>query len=124
MYQLALQLVEVFFIKDYMVLLENRKRLFFTSSLCNCQTFDDNGIFISNCRHHVSHDKPAVWGTLEVFVLFARLQNIKCPLQVPVLDGELSERVTYKQAVANWLENRRPFQALDDPDITNSGCPF
>ena len=45
-------------------------------------------------------------------------------LQVSVLDGDASEEVTYKQALANWLENKRPFQALDDPMITNSRCPF
>ena len=45
-------------------------------------------------------------------------------LQVSVLDGDASEEVTYKQALANWLENKRPFQALDDPMITNSMCPF
>ena len=45
--------------------------------------------------------------------------NIKCPLQVPVLDGKPFKRVTltYKQAVANWLKNQRPYQALDHSDI-------
>ena len=45
-------------------------------------------------------------------------------LQISILDGATSEKVTYKQALSNWLQNKRPFQALDDPMITNSRCPF
>ena len=72
------------------------------------QVHPDAGLFLSNCPHHVSHNKPEVWGHL----------------QVEVLDGSQGELVTYNQALANWLGNTRPFQALDDPEVRNPGCPF
>ena len=73
----------------------------------DCQVHPSGGLFLSNCPHHVSHNKPPVWGDLEVEVL-----------------DQFQGQVTYKQALANWLGDTRPFQALDDPEARNPGCPF
>ena len=29
------------------------------------QAHPNNGMFVSNCAHHVSHNNPAVWGDLQ-----------------------------------------------------------
>ena len=77
------------------------------------QVVPASGLFVSNCRHHVSHDKPELWGGLEVRVVDGGEGE----------EGEVAT-ITYAQALANWLEGRHPFQALDSPTVTNPGCPF
>ena len=111
------------------------------------QVHPNNGMFISNCPHHVSHNNPAVWGYLQAIspLIFQWgqcqyldnflkiLGSLSLP-QVPVLDGGHqpawsgwtvdgwtewrgeTKRVTYKQALANWLKNLSPFQAQGGPE--------
>jgi len=73
------------------------------------QELPENGMFISNCPHHVSMLDPTIWGELEV----------------PALDSDSTTTLTYKQAVANWLKGTHPFQGLDDPsEQMNPKCPW
>ena len=36
--------------------------------LVTTQVHPNNGMFISNCPHHVSHNNPAVWGNLQAIL--------------------------------------------------------
>ena len=49
------------------------------------QELPENGMFISNCPHHVSMLDPTIWGELEV----------------PALDSDSTTTLTYKQVVYN-----------------------
>ena len=40
------------------------------------QVHPNNGMFISNCPHHVSHNNPAVWGNLQAILTQLVLHSV------------------------------------------------
>lgn len=73
------------------------------------QDVPNAGMFMSNCAHHVSLANPITWAEMPVSALD--------PTNT-VTD------ITLNKALSNWLQDTRPFQALDEPTSRNPACPF
>merc|ERR1712212_217183 len=89
---------------DLLETLRMKLFLFLTLSLL-APWSEGNGLFLSNCRFHVSVGPEWAWGAMPV----AMLNNPE-------------EKKVYRDVLASWLTGEEGQVAMDEPLITNPSC--